>query len=122
MESGFHILPQAGRRHLGAVDVARGVHGHAFRAAAAGFVLVLDRVRDELADESGFRAADADAALEARVAPGVGLGVGDIDRIVGIDVDAAGATELGPGRQVLAFLGEDLDTVVVAITNEESTL
>src|SRR5262249_27449925 len=48
-----------------------------------------------------------------------GFGVRNIDHVVSIDVDAARPTELEPLRDELAVLIENLDAIVLAITDEQ---
>ena len=48
------------------------------------------------------------------------LGIGDVDRVVFRDRDAARPAELRPLVEKLAVLIEDLDAVVVAIADKEA--
>src|SRR5213594_2963874 len=82
-------------------------------------------VLDERGDASVLRAADADALPDTcelvRAGVGPGLGVGNVDRVVPGDEDAARAAELPPLVEELAVLIEDLDAVVLAIADEQTS-
>src|SRR5689334_964810 len=118
----FDVPHQPLGAHLGAVDVALGVRGHAFRCAGAG--RLVDRVRDERRHLAGLGAADADAALPAVVIlrNGLRFGIRDIDHVVLVDEDAARAAELRPLGDELAVLVEYLDAVVRAVPDEQPAL
>src|SRR5262245_33181145 len=118
----LHIFHQPFRADLGAEDVAVAVGGNAFRGAGAGDLL--DRVRNQRGHFAGARVADADTAFPARIAVAHRLRfrVGDIDRVVAVDEDAARTAELLPLGDEFAFLVEDLDAVVVAVADEEAAL
>ncbi len=68
--------------------------------------------------------ADANAALPAVVVARhrFGFGVGHIDHVVLVDVDAARPAELRPLFDERAVLIEDLDPVVVAVADEQPAL
>src|SRR6185369_7189879 len=74
-------------------------------------------------DLAGPRAADADAAFPARMVAVAlrlpRLGVGDVDDVVPVDIDAARPAELAPDIQQLAVLVEDRDAVVPAVADEQ---
>ena len=53
---------------------------------------------------------------------GAGLRIGDVDDVVGIDMDSAGPPELIPALEVVAILVVDLDAIIVAVTDEQSAL
>ena len=80
------------------------------------------RVGDEGGDLAVARAPDADAALPARVALGVGLGIGAVEHVVLVDVDAAQTAELLPLLEELPVLVEDLQAVVGAVGDEQPAL
>jgi hypothetical protein len=103
----FQHLPA----HHGAVDVALRVAAEAFGAGVVGGRRF--HVLDEGRDPAVFGAADADALLDPRqlVRAGIGtrLRVGDVDRVVLGDEDAARAAELPPLVEKRAVLIEDLN-------------
>src|SRR5262245_14415020 len=80
-------------------------------------------VLDEGANTPVLRAPDPDALLDAGqlVGAGVGarLGVGHVDSVVLGDEDAARPPELTPLAEELPLLVEDLNAVVLAITDEQ---
>ena len=86
----------AGGRFAG-VDAAVAIQGDAFR----------QRAFDGAAHDAVFGAAEVDAGLV--------LDVGDIDRVVGGDQQAARPAELRPLLEVAAVLVEDLQALVAAI-------
>src|SRR5262245_59775630 len=99
------------------VDVAFGVHTHAFSAA-----VILCRglaVFDEILHRSVLCTPDADAFLPARLVRAPGLRVGHINRVVACDGDPAGSRKLLPCFEILSVLIEDLNSVVATITDEE---
>src|SRR5689334_21613337 len=51
-----------------------------------------------------------------------GFGVGAVEVIVSIDIDAAGARELCPLFEELAVLIEDLNAIVPAVADKEASL
>src|SRR4051812_2079151 len=82
----------------GAIDVSRGIDADTLgaRMLRPGGLLVFD----ERGDVAGPRAADPNALANAgqfvRAAVGSGFRVGDVDRVVGGDGDAARPSELPP--------------------------
>jgi len=93
-----------------------------FLEGAVGVHLLLIRVGNEGENLAVLHAANADAALEARIAGRVGFRVGGIHDVVGIDVQAARAAELTPDLEQLPVLGEHLHPAVGAIANEDASL
>src|SRR6185503_16510297 len=85
------------------------------------------RRRNVILDLAGFRAADANAALAARV---VGVlarrvlrfRIGDVKDIVPVDENSARPSELFPCGEELSVLIEDRDAAVAAVGNEQPTL
>src|SRR5699024_4739723 len=70
-------------------------------------------------------AAHADAALlgtGASVTNGPGLGIGDVDHVIAVDIDTAWTAELWPFLDERAIPVEDLDAIVAAIANEQAPL
>src|SRR5262245_36983431 len=104
-----------------AVDVPLRVDADALRSR------MLRRGRFQVLDERGdrpvLRAADADAFLDpgqlVRAGVGAGFRVGDVDRVVARDRDAARPPELPPFVEERAALIEDLNAVVLAVADEE---
>ena len=88
------VSPQVIGIRFRTVDVATCVNGHAF-GRHHGFVL-RPRNRDEHRDLAVSGAPDPDALLEARILLLVRLRVGDKDRVVGVDENAARAAKLFP--------------------------
>src|SRR5690554_3888700 len=80
--------------HFGAIDHTIAVSDHAFRGTGAAAVRL--RIGDVVLDFAGDGAADADAAQPVAVGrvDGAGLGVGGVQHVIGIDIDAAVAAEL----------------------------
>jgi hypothetical protein len=79
----------------------------------------LHRIRNEPRDVTVFHVADPDAAFPARMGThGVGLGVGDVNVILGVDKDAARPTELRPLLDKVSFLIENLDAIVISVGDE----
>src|SRR5205814_5576504 len=89
-----HVLLHALWTDLGAVNVAVGVGRHAFRRARGR--RLLNRIRNERRHRSIARAADTNAALPAIMIARdrFGFGIGDVDDVALVDVDAARAAEL----------------------------
>src|SRR5258707_7108449 len=83
------------------IDVARVIHGHAFSpgvGGGAGPLFGWSGFRNKGGDLAVLHAADPDAAFEARVLRHVGLRIADIENVVLVDEEAAGAAELLPLR------------------------
>ena len=76
-------------------------------------------VRNERRQFAVARAAHADAARPTRMALGIRLVVGHVQRVVLRDVEAARSAELRPLLEELAVLIEELDAVVVAVRDEQ---
>src|SRR5579863_10016699 len=93
---------------FGAINIAVLVGPNTFSGAGVGIGMAGVGVRDEGRDFAGLGAADPHAALITGIITvallGDGLGVGDIQNIIGIDIDAAGAAELLPGGDEFAIL------------------
>src|SRR5690348_10190091 len=102
-----------------AIDDAVLVRGDAFRRA--GGDRLVHGIGDEVFDGSILGAADAHAALPAVMVLRYRFrfGIGDIDHVVLVDIDAAGTTELRPGFQELDVLVENIDEIVVAVADEQ---
>src|SRR5262245_5322467 len=115
----FHVLLDLSRTHLRTVDVTGRVDDDALSCARAGGVLI--GIGDEVHLLAVFRTADANAALPVLVVTRdrLRLGIGDVDHVVLVDVDAARTAELVPLVEELAVLIEDLHAVVVAIADEQ---
>src|SRR5712671_1195028 len=114
-----HIAHQSPGADFGPIDDAVLVGGDTFgRTGGVGFV---DRIGNEIFHRSVFGAAHANAAFPAVMILGnrFGFGIGDIDDVIGVDIDAAWAAELRPAFQKLAILIENLDAVVVAVADEQ---
>src|SRR5215831_16777911 len=105
------------------VHIAFKIRGHAFRNARSARIRIWTRVRDEGCDGTVHGAADANAALRARVKGITGLwqrqlsgvgpavprfGIGDVDHVVPVDMHAAWPAKLEPPGNELAVLIEDL--------------
>src|SRR3954468_1205817 len=91
---------------------------------------MIGRGRFHVLDEGRYAsvagAADADAfpgsGQLVRAGVGARLRVGDVDRVVLRDGDAARPPELAPFGQEASFLIENLDTVVLPIADEQPAL
>jgi uncharacterized protein YbjT (DUF2867 family) len=122
------LFPDVSFEHLaaddGAVDVAARIDTDALRARVIGGRRL--HVLDERRHDARFRAADtnplANAGELARAGIGPRLGIGDVDRVVLGDGDAARPAELMPLRDEPALLIEDLNAVVLAIADEQPSL
>ena len=82
-------------------------------------------VLDEGGDRAVPRAADANAFFDprelVRAGIGSGLGIRDVDRVVGGDVNATRPAELAPLIEVGTVLIENLNPIVLAVTDEQTT-
>src|ERR1700689_4113397 len=111
---------------LSTVYRAMRVRRDAFPAGREGLLLIGLNVRNEGVDDPVARAAHADTALPARMMSVAfrltRLGVGHIQHIVLVDIDAAWPTELRPTRDKSAVLIKDLDAIVAAIADEQPSL
>src|SRR3954463_3361653 len=95
--------------HLRAIDHALAVRPDAFAAAGGAGIGIGIGVGDKGGDDAVLHAADADAALPARMVTilagrDAGFRVGGIEDVVLVDDDAAGPSELGEDRQHLSVL------------------
>jgi hypothetical protein len=70
------------------------------------------RIRDERGDPAVLCTADPQTAPEARILRRVGFGIGDIDGVARIDIDATRPAELLPFDKEFPILVEDLDAIV----------
>src|SRR5262249_41583210 len=125
----LRVLHRTFRSDLRAIDVAGGIDRDAFCGAGAGEVVGgtaarfgIRNERDDLAVLAVLDVAHPDAALPAVVVlrHGFGFGVGDVDGVLLVDVDAARPAVLRPLLDERAVLIEDLDAVVVAIADEQA--
>src|SRR5262249_3661805 len=125
----FYVPHRSFRSDLRTVDISGRVDRDAFSGAGSGEVVSGARARLWIGDERDDFAvlavldvADADAAMPAVVVlrDRLGLGVGDVDVVVLVDVDAARPAVLRPFFDERAVLIEDLDPVVVAVADEQS--
>src|SRR5258706_3324337 len=127
-EHGATLLLDVPLQHLTplhrAVNVALRVHPEALGAGMIG------RGGLQVLDEGGHLAvagaADANAFADAHQLVGAGIGTGfgirQVDGVVARNVDAARAAELAPFVEHLAVLVENLDAVVLAVTDEQAAL
>jgi hypothetical protein len=123
-------LPEEIRTVYIAVEIRR----DAFRHTRAAGVRIRTRIRNEIFDRAVRGAADSNATLRAQViriarlwqrelsgvgAPVPRFGVGYIDHIVPVYINAARSAELEPLVDQFAVLVENLDSVVLAVADEE---
>src|SRR5262249_20200503 len=112
----LHVAPHG---HLGGpagIDVAGIVHAHAFRRAS------LDRrLRNEGGDFAVLDTANADTLPKARIIARGGLRVGDVDHVVLVDYNVARPPKLLPFGNELAVRLENLNAVVGAIGDIDSS-
>ena len=88
------VFPQVIGVGFGSVEIALGIGRYPFGRDHR-FVSG-PRNWDEAFNDSVFGTADSDAFLEAGVRLLVGLGIGDVERIVAVNEDAARSAELFP--------------------------
>src|SRR5262249_20900660 len=102
-------------------DVAESVYGAEFRAAAGGGTRIATLIQDEIFHPAMEGIADPDSLLETRIVHVVGFRVEHIDQVFVVNRKcySAGHSELVPGRQVLPFLIEDLNTGIGSIAYEQ---
>src|SRR5690606_32740570 len=96
---------------LSGVDVARRV-GRQELDAAPGIDL---SIRDEGGAPPRASITDTNSTLPARVPSGIRHTVTDVDHVLRVDEDSAGATELCPLVNVLTVRAEDLNPVITSI-------
>src|SRR6266566_1996192 len=113
------ITHQALGSDLGAIDNAILVGSDAFGRTRGGGLR--NRIRDEIFHRSIFGRSDAYAASPAIVVlrHRFRFRIRDIDRVVGVDPDAAGPAELCPGIEEFAVLIENLDAIIVAVADKQ---
>src|SRR5215469_5268307 len=99
--------PAAGTR----VDIALEIHPEEFRTRTAGSLFVWDK----RFNPAGFDIGYANSAFPTRVPVGVGHAVGNINIAPVVNGDRARFAELGPLRNEVAFLIENLHAVVAAV-------
>src|SRR5258706_10117323 len=113
----FRHAPNGGFRR---VEIAGCIDGDPF---AHGAVRSIGRVRwHEDRDLAVFQASRAYPPEPARMNPRGRLGVGHINRVVLIDGQSAPAAELRIFTDILPILGQDLDSVVVAVVHPPAPL
>ena len=100
------------------INIPRRIGGEKLHAALSTSVFLI--VGNERIDTAGLGIADADRAIPAEIMFGARHAVGDIDRVVLVDIDRAGAAELFPFGQEISLAIENLNSVVLAVGNEES--
>src|SRR5215475_13019711 len=113
------VLHQPLGADLGAENIAHGVGRDTLRSTRASGLF--DRIRYQGGYRSVARLANANAALPTVVIFGDGFRfrIGDVDNIALVDVDAARAAELRPLVEIIAVLIEDLDAIVIAVTDKK---
>src|SRR5262249_18045802 len=104
---------------LRAVDAAHRVGCDAFGSARARSLFY--RIGNECCNDAVANPPDPNATLPAVMILGYRLGfrIGHVDDVVLVDEDTAGPAELEPLVHVVALLIENLDTIVVAVTEEQ---
>ena len=135
-ESSLDELPDSSEE-VGTIDVAFRVRCDAFGHARPAGVWVRTRIGDEVLDGAVSCAPYANAPLNARieavaglrqselsgVGPAVsGFRVGDVDHIILVDIHTTRAAKLEPLSDKLPVLIENLDPVVLAITDKQPPL
>src|SRR3954463_11887812 len=111
----LYVSHQFARVDFRAIDIPIGIGGSPSRGAAgsrSGTLLHRLRIRDQRGDPAVLCAADPQTTPEARILRCVGFGIGDIDGVAGIDIDAARPAELLPFDKEFPILVEDLDAIV----------
>ena len=111
----LYVSHQLARIDFRAIDIPIGIGGYPFRGAAgsrSSALLHRLRIRDERGDPAVLCTADPQTAPEARILRRVGFGIGDIDGVARIDIDATRPAELLPFDKEFPILVEDLDAIV----------
>ena len=111
----LYVSHQLARIDFRAVDIPVDIGGHPFRGAAGSrSSALLHRllIRDQGGDPAVLRTADPQTTPEARILRCVGFGIGDIDGVARVDIDAARPAELLPFGKEFPILVEDLDAIV----------
>src|ERR1700730_8317777 len=118
----LHIFLQIFRTDFRAVDRTFRIHGNAFCRAGSGGNF--GRIRNECRYHSVFYVSDSNAPFPAVVVLGNGLrfGVGHVNGVMLVDENSARPAELLPLRDVVSVLVEDLNPIVVAISDEKAAL
>src|SRR5206468_5230289 len=121
----FHVAFQRARSDLSAVDISLRIGGHTFCRAGSGEFGTLARfgVRNKCEQLAVFRAADPDAAFPPIVVTRdrFGFRVCDVQNVVLINVNATRTAELLPLGDEFAVLIEDLNPVVVAVADKQTS-
>src|SRR5215831_9023970 len=103
--------PAAGTR----VDIALEIHPKEFGTRTAGSLFVWDK----RFNPAGFDIGYANTALPTWVPVGVGHSVGNINIVPVVNGDRARFAELGPLRNEVTFLIENLHAVVASVRDVE---
>src|SRR5579872_5767244 len=111
------VLPQVLGTSFGPIYIACRIRRHAFRDT--GRFRLRSQRRDEHFDCSVFGAADPDPLPHARVHLFIGLRIGHIHRVLGVDVNTARPAKLLPLIQKFSVLIENLDATITAVADEE---
>src|ERR1700728_100280 len=96
-------------------DITRVIDRHGFSPTVAGCIGPLfdrGRIRNEGSDFTILHTADSDASFETWILCHVGFRIGDIEKVVLVDKNAARAAELLPLREEHAVRAEDPDTII----------
>ena len=106
---------------FGAIDHALGIRRDAFGSAGRRPILIGLGIRNEGLHRAVFGASDADPAFPAGMTSHVRFGVGDVQDVVLVDIEAAGTAELRPLVEKLPILVENLDAVVGAVADKQTS-
>ena len=116
----LHVFRHAAEIGFGGVDVAGGIDRDAFTHCAFGSIGYMRR--NEGRYMAVFQTADADAAQPAGMNARLGFGIGDIDVVVVVDGNSAGTAEFLEFADVISGLGEDLDSMIVPVGDDQPPL
>src|SRR6266478_2035732 len=112
-----HCLPDTFRP----VNVAAGIRANAFGRTGVRMVGVWFRVRNKRRHRAVFGAPDANAPLKPWVPCAIRFVIGHVNDVILVDENPAGLAELLPLIEKFSILIEDLDPVVSAVGDEETS-
>src|SRR5258705_239985 len=103
------------------VNVAAGIRANACGRTGVRVVGVWFRVRNKRRHRAVFGAPDANAPLKTWVPCAIRFVIGHVNDVILVDENPAGLAELLPLIEKFSILIEDLDPVVSAVSNEQTS-
>src|SRR5467141_4090453 len=103
------------------VNVAAGIRANAFGRTGIRMVGIWFRVRNKCRHRAVFGAPDANAPLKTWVPCAIRFVIGHVNDVILADKNPAGLAELLPLIEKFSILIEDLDPVVSAVGNEQTS-